>query len=43
MNGGVEPVPMSPGEFDTFVRSEIAVNGALVRSAGLRAAGLRAE
>jgi tripartite-type tricarboxylate transporter receptor subunit TctC len=32
---GVDPMVMTPGEFDAFVRNEIAVNAALVKTAGV--------
>ena len=32
---GVEPMVMTPGEFDAFVRNEIAVNATLVKTAGV--------
>lgn len=35
---GVDPMPMSPAEFDTFVKHEIAANAALVKSVGLQPA-----
>jgi tripartite-type tricarboxylate transporter receptor subunit TctC len=31
----IEPVTMSPGEFDSFIRREIALNAALIKSLGL--------
>ncbi|MEH2528168.1 MULTISPECIES: Bug family tripartite tricarboxylate transporter substrate binding protein [unclassified Bradyrhizobium] len=34
---GVDPIPMTPSEFDAYVRKEIAVNAALVKSIGLKA------
>ena len=33
---GVEPLPLSPGEFDELMRREIAVNLALAKAAGLK-------
>ena len=33
---GVEPYPMSPGEFDALIRREIASNLALAKAAGLK-------
>ena len=32
---GAEPMPMSPAEFDAFVRKEIDINAALVKAAGI--------
>ncbi len=34
---GAEPLPMRPEEFDAYVRSEIELNGAIVRAAGIKA------
>jgi tripartite-type tricarboxylate transporter receptor subunit TctC len=34
-NAGGEPMPMTPAEFDAFVRKEIDVNAALVKAAGI--------
>ena len=33
---GVDPMVMTPSEFDAYVESEIAVNAALVKAAGIR-------
>ena len=33
---GVDPMVMTPGEFDAFVKKDIAVNAALVKAAGLK-------
>ena len=33
---GVEPMVMTPGEFDAYVRKEIAMNAALVQAAGIK-------
>lgn len=33
---GIDPMPMTPKEFDAFVRKELALNAALVRQAGLK-------
>lgn len=33
---GVEPLPMTPREFDAYVQKEFAVNAALVRAIGLK-------
>jgi len=32
---GAEPMPMTPGEFDAFVRKEIDINAVLVKAAGI--------
>jgi tripartite-type tricarboxylate transporter receptor subunit TctC len=32
---GAEPMPMSPAEFDTFVKKEIDINATLVKAAGI--------
>jgi tripartite-type tricarboxylate transporter receptor subunit TctC len=34
---GLDPMPMSPDEFQVFVRNEVAVNAALVKRAGIKA------
>lgn len=34
---GLEPMPMSPGEFQAFVRDEVALNATLVKRAGIKA------
>lgn len=34
---GLEPMPMSPQEFQAFVRDEVAMNSALVKRAGIKA------
>jgi tripartite-type tricarboxylate transporter receptor subunit TctC len=34
---GVDPMPMSPGEMDTFVRNEIIANATLVKAANIAA------
>jgi tripartite-type tricarboxylate transporter receptor subunit TctC len=34
---GVEPMPMTPAEFDAYVRQEIAANAAVVKAAGINA------
>jgi len=34
---GLDPMPMSPDEFQLFVRNEFAVNAALVKRAGIKA------
>ena len=36
-NFGADPMLMRPGEFDAYVRSEIAANKPLVKAAGLAA------
>jgi tripartite-type tricarboxylate transporter receptor subunit TctC len=33
---GIEPLPLSPSEFDALIRKEIATNIALVKAAGLK-------
>ena len=33
---GVEPMPLSPGEFDALIRREIQTNQALVKAANLK-------
>jgi tripartite-type tricarboxylate transporter receptor subunit TctC len=33
---GVEPMPMSPAEFDAYVKNEIAANESLVKAAGIK-------
>ena len=33
---GLDPMVMTPGEFDAYVRKEIALNAALVKAAGLK-------
>jgi tripartite-type tricarboxylate transporter receptor subunit TctC len=33
---GGEPMAMAPAEFDAFVQSEIAMNAALVKAAGIK-------
>jgi tripartite-type tricarboxylate transporter receptor subunit TctC len=33
---GIEPMPLTPAEFDALVRKEIAINMALVKAAGLK-------
>jgi tripartite-type tricarboxylate transporter receptor subunit TctC len=33
---GLDPMVMTPGEFDAHVRKEIALNAALVKAAGLK-------
>jgi tripartite-type tricarboxylate transporter receptor subunit TctC len=33
---GIEPLPLSPAEFDALVRKEVEANIALVRKAGLK-------
>jgi len=33
---GIEPMPMTPTEFDTLVVKEIAANHAIVKAAGLK-------
>lgn len=35
-NLGAEPMPMSPEQFDSHIRSEIALNAKLVRAAGIQ-------
>ena len=32
----LEPMPMTPAEFDAFVRDDIAIQGALAKAAGLQ-------
>ena len=34
---GLDPMPMSPDEFQAFVRSEVVLNAALVKRAGIKA------
>jgi len=34
---GAEPFPMRPEEFDAYVKSEIELNGSIVRAAGIKA------
>jgi tripartite-type tricarboxylate transporter receptor subunit TctC len=34
---GVDPMPMSPSEMDTFVQQQIAANATLVKAAGIKA------
>jgi tripartite-type tricarboxylate transporter receptor subunit TctC len=34
---GVDPIPMTPPEFDTYVRKEIALNAMLVKTLGIKA------
>jgi tripartite-type tricarboxylate transporter receptor subunit TctC len=36
-NLGAEAMPMSPGEFDAYIREEYATLGAVMRTAGARA------
>ena len=33
---GIEPMPMTPAEFDALVKREVAANIALVKAAGLK-------
>ena len=33
---GAEPMPMSPEEFDAYIREEIALNAKLVKAAGIK-------
>jgi tripartite-type tricarboxylate transporter receptor subunit TctC len=33
---GIEPMPMTPAEFDALIKKEIAINVALVKAAGLK-------
>ena len=33
---GIEPMPLSPAEFDALIKKEIAANIALVKAAGLK-------
>jgi tripartite-type tricarboxylate transporter receptor subunit TctC len=33
---GSEAMPMTPAEFDTYIRNEIAINAALVKAAGIK-------
>jgi len=33
---GGEPAPMSPAEFDAFVRKEIAINAEIVKASGFK-------
>jgi tripartite-type tricarboxylate transporter receptor subunit TctC len=33
---GVDPMPMTPAEFDEYVKKEIALNAALVQAAGIK-------
>jgi len=33
---GIEPLPLSPAEFDALIRKEIQANIALVKAAGLK-------
>jgi tripartite-type tricarboxylate transporter receptor subunit TctC len=33
---GMEPMPLTPAEFDVHVRAEIGTTGALARAAGLK-------
>jgi hypothetical protein len=32
---GGDPAPMSPSEFDAFVRKEIAINAEIVKASGI--------
>ena len=34
---GADPMPLSPAEFDDYVRREIDANAALVKAAGIKA------
>jgi tripartite-type tricarboxylate transporter receptor subunit TctC len=34
---GVDPMPMSPSEMDTFVQQQIAANATLVKAADIKA------
>jgi len=34
---GAEPMPMTPEQFDAYLRDEVAANAALVRAAGIKA------
>jgi tripartite-type tricarboxylate transporter receptor subunit TctC len=34
---GVDPIPMTPPEFDSYVRKEIALNATLVKTLGIKA------
>jgi tripartite-type tricarboxylate transporter receptor subunit TctC len=33
---GIEPLPLTPAEFDALVKKEIGINLALVKAAGLK-------
>jgi tripartite-type tricarboxylate transporter receptor subunit TctC len=33
---GIEPMPMTPAQFDALIKKEIATNIALVKAAGLK-------
>jgi tripartite-type tricarboxylate transporter receptor subunit TctC len=34
---GVDPIPMTPSEFDAYIRKEIALNATLVKTLGIKA------
>jgi tripartite-type tricarboxylate transporter receptor subunit TctC len=36
-NLGAEPMPMSPEQFDAYMREQLATLGALLRAAGVKA------
>ncbi len=33
---GADPMPMTPKEFDAYIRKELATNAALVKAAGIQ-------
>jgi tripartite-type tricarboxylate transporter receptor subunit TctC len=33
---GIEPMPLSPAEFDALIKKEIGINLALVKAAGIK-------
>jgi tripartite-type tricarboxylate transporter receptor subunit TctC len=33
---GAEPLPMSPEQFDTMIREEMAANAAIIKAAGIK-------
>jgi tripartite-type tricarboxylate transporter receptor subunit TctC len=35
-NLGAEPMPMTPEQFDAYIREEIALNAKLVKAAGIQ-------
>ena len=34
---GAEPMPMSPEQFDAYIREELAANAKIVKAAGVKA------